>query len=93
MRQGVNASCWAKLDAPYAITGSLTLRPADAGANVVLAEAVDDNVFDGVLLRNGLWYAAPAQVAVDLLTSPGRGPQEGEELIDWMKANEETWRR
>ena len=111
----------AKLDAPYAITGSfaaatlaplaparlatiwvhdsddvaarLALRPADAGANVVLAEAVDDSVFDGTLQRDGLSYAAPAQVAVDLLTSPGRGPQEGEELIDWMKRNEDKWRR
>lgn len=72
---------------------SLALRPADAGANVVLAEALDDTVFDDVVQRDGLWYAAPAQVAVDLLTSPGRGPQEGEELIDWMKTNEDEWRR
>lgn len=72
---------------------SLALRPADVGANVVLAEALDDTVFEGVVQRDGLWYAAPTQVAVDLLTSPGRGPQEGEELIDWMKTNEDPWRR
>ena len=72
---------------------SLALRPADVGANVVLAEALDETVFDGALQRDGLWYAAPAQVAVDLLTSPGRSPQEGEELIDWMKTNEDRWRR
>ncbi|WP_437735443.1 hypothetical protein [Sorangium sp. So ce1335] len=36
-------------------------------------------VFDGAAQREGLWYAAPTQVALDLLTSPGRGPQEGEE--------------
>ncbi|MBN2195739.1 MAG: hypothetical protein JW751_23175 [Polyangiaceae bacterium] len=111
----------AKLDALYAITGSLAaatlaplaparlatlwvrdadtvaaslaLRSADAGANVVLAEAVDESAFDRALQRDGLWYATPAQVAVDLLTSPGRGPQEGDELIDWMKANEGQWRR
>lgn len=111
----------AKLDAPYAITGSLAaatlapiaparlatiwvrdaagvveglaLRPADAGANVMLIEAGDESVFDGTTQREGLWYAALAQVAVDLLTSPGRGPQEGEALIDWMKTNEEKWRR
>ena len=29
----------------------------------------------------------------DLLTSPGRGPAEAEELINWMRANEEPWRR
>lgn len=72
---------------------SLALRAADAGANVVLAEAIDDAVFDGAIQRDGLWYAAPTQVAVDLLTSPGRGPQEGEELIDWMKTHEGAWRR
>lgn len=72
---------------------SLMLRPADAGANVVLAEAVDESVFHGADQRGGLWYAAPSQVAVDLLTSPGRAPQEGEELIDWMKTNEDKWRR
>ena len=60
---------------------------------MVLAEAADDAVFEGLVQREGLWYAAPTQVAVDLLTSPGRGPQEGEELIDWMKANEDRWRR
>lgn len=72
---------------------SLALRPADAGVNVVLVEALDDAVFEGVVRREGLWYAAPTQVAVDLLTSPGRGPQEGEALIDWMRANEDRWRR
>jgi hypothetical protein len=71
----------------------LTLRPADAGANVMLLEPVDEGVFEGTSKREGLWYAAPTQVAVDLLTSPGRGPQEGAELIDWMKTNEEKWRR
>jgi hypothetical protein len=76
-----------------AVAAHLALRPADAGANVLLAEAGDDSVFDGAFERDGVRFAAPAQVAVDLLTSPGRSPQEGEELIDWMKSNEERWRR
>lgn len=78
-----------------AVTAASTfgLRPADVGANVMLVEAGDDSVFEGAAQREGVWYAAPSQVAADLLTSPGRGPQEGEELIEWMKANEEKWRR
>jgi hypothetical protein len=76
-----------------AVTASLALRPADAGANVVLAEAVDEGVFDRTLQSEGRWYAGPVQVAADLLTSPGRGPQEGDELIEWMKAHEDEWRR
>jgi len=76
-----------------AIAAALTVRPADAGANVMLVETDDDDVFEAATQRDGLWYASPSQAAVDLLTSPGRGPQEGEELIAWMQANEERWRR
>jgi hypothetical protein len=76
-----------------AASSSLALRPADAGANVMLVETDDDGVFEGAAQRDGVWYATPSQVAVDLLTSPGRSPQEGEELITWMQANEERWRR
>lgn len=71
----------------------LGLRPAETGANVLLIEPHDTGVFDGAVERDSVWYAAPSQVAVDLLTSPGRGPSEGEELLNWMSANEEVWRR
>lgn len=71
----------------------LGLRPAEAGANVLLIEPTDEGVFEGAAQRDGVWHAAPSQVVVDLLTSPGRGPAEGEELINWMLANEEAWRR
>ena len=37
-------------------------------------------------------YVALSQAAADLLGSPGRGPAEGEALIDWMKEHEEVWR-
>ena len=76
-----------------AAAATLGLRPADAGANVLLVEPADEGAFEGAALRDGVWYAAVSQVAVDLLTSPGRGPAEGEELISWMQANEEKWRR
>jgi hypothetical protein len=79
-------------DAAEAAT-RLGLRPAEAGANTLLIEPGDEGVFDGVAQRDGIWYAAPSQVAADLLTSPGRGPAEGEELINWMLAHEEAWRR
>ena len=70
----------------------LGLRPAEAGANVLLMEPNDELVFEGAREDQGLWYAAPSQVAADLLTSPGRGPAEGEALLEWMKGNEEAWR-
>ena len=76
-----------------AAAAALALRPADTGANVLLVESADDAAFEGTTDRDGLRYAPPSLVAADLLTSPGRGPQEGEELITWMMSNEDRWRR
>jgi hypothetical protein len=70
------------------------LRPADAGTNVMLAEPETDVVFTRTLAdTSGLTIAAPSQVAVDLMTGPGRSPSEAEELIEWMTRNESSWRR
>lgn len=85
------ATVWVRDAAEAAVR--LGLRRADAGANVLLIEPGDEGVLEGAAQRDGVWYAAPSQVAADLLTSPGRGPAEGEELIAWMQANEEAWRR
>lgn len=70
----------------------LGLREVEAGANVVLIEPFSPVAFARIWERNGLMYAAASQVAADLLTSPGRGPAEGEALIDWMAQNEDAWR-
>lgn len=72
---------------------ALNLRPAEVGANVQLLEPRDPHVFDGVFERGGVRYVAASQVAADLLASPGRGPSEGEELIEWMLTHESAWRR
>ncbi|MFO0722867.1 MAG: hypothetical protein U1E65_03715 [Myxococcota bacterium] len=85
------AAIWIR-DADQAAT-RLGLRFTEAGANVLLVEPNDHDVFARAEERNGVWYASPSQIAVDLLTSPGRGPAEGEELIDWMMKHEEKWRR
>ena len=71
---------------------TLDLLPAETGANVLLVEPFDDAVFQRTVLDEGLTYVAPTQAAVDLLTSPGRGADEAEALIEWMLANEESWR-
>jgi len=70
----------------------LSLRPAETGGNVLLLLPNDAWAFEGAKEEEGLLYAAPSQVAADLLTSPGRGPAEGEELIRWMAENQEKWR-
>lgn len=70
----------------------LDLRPADSGANVMLVQPFGDFVFDRPVNRDGVEYAAVSQVAADLMTSPGRGPQEAEALVKWMGKNENAWR-
>jgi len=72
------------------------LRPNAAAPNVILLEprTVGEVPFvNTVRAEAGYPVTAPAQVAADLLNGPGREPAEGEYLIDWMKANEEKWRR
>jgi len=69
------------------------LRPVDAGANVMLAAPVFDVVFErSITNKEGVVLAAPTQVVVDLMTGPGRSPNEAEELLEWMKRNERSWR-
>jgi hypothetical protein len=77
---------------PARLSDLLGLRPADAGANVFLLEPFDPVIFERTSSRDGLKCVAFSQVAADLLTSPGRGPAEGEELLRWMKENEDEWR-
>ncbi len=57
-----------------------------------MAEPYDPVVFDRSTVRDELWIAAASQLAVDLLTGPGRDRSEGNELLDWMRRNEDAWR-
>ena len=70
----------------------LGLREMDMGANVILLEPFHQVVFDGIVERAGLRCVSPSQLAVDLLTGPGREPSQAEEVIRWMKENQGVWR-
>lgn len=74
------------------LAAELELRPADAGSNVALVAPADPVVYERTLRRKGITVTAPSQVAVDLMTSPGRGPNEAEALIEWMREHEDAWR-
>jgi hypothetical protein len=80
------------VDDPERVAQALALRPAESGANVMLVRPLDPVAFARTWVEDGVSYAAVSQVAADLLTSPGRGPSEGEELIAWMKKNTDAWR-
>lgn len=76
-----------------AVAEKLGLRPTSSGTNVVLASTSYDAVFERTETVNGLHMAAASQVAVDLMTGPGRNPNEAVALMDWMEDNEDAWRR
>ncbi len=75
-----------------AIARDLEIRPTDAGANLALATPFDPVVFERTSKKNGVIVAALSQVVADLLTSPGRGPNEAEALMAWMSERENVWR-
>ncbi len=71
---------------------ALNLKRVESGGNVFLVEPRSAVVFDPTEDAFGVNYAAPSQVAADLLTAPGRGPAEAEALLAWMKEHERVWR-
>ena len=78
-------------DLPKA-AAELELKPAESGANVQLILPRDVTVVSTACeADDGLVYVRPVQAAVDLLTSPGRGPAEGEELLRWMSGRHDAW--
>lgn len=79
-------------DDPETVAAALGLRPVDSGANVMLATSDNDVIFDRLFEADGVSFVAPTQAAVDLLTGPGRSPNEASALLDWMEAHEPQWR-
>lgn len=90
------ATIWVENINAFAV--ELGLTRADRGGNVVLRRAWDDVVLDRLwstsITRNEktVKVAAAAQIAVDLLTGPGRDPAQGEELLKWMRQFGPRWR-
>lgn len=74
----------------------LSLVPTDSGANVWLLGPGDEVVFERTLPfslgEHEVTAVAHSQRVVDLLTGPGRGPQEALSLLEWMKGAEDEWR-
>lgn len=71
---------------------TLRLTPAQTRANVLLIEPRDDLPLVRAQRQDDVTYTAPSQTVADLLNGPGRNPEEGRALLDWMRANEHDWR-
>lgn len=67
----------------------LNLVPADTGANVMLLAPFDEVVFARPATADGLKFVAASQLAVDLLTSPGRAPSEAEAVLQYLSSARE----
>jgi hypothetical protein len=72
------------VDDPEGAAAALNLRATDAGTNVILLAPFDPVVFERTWEDRSMTFVAPSQAAVDLLTSPGRAPAEGEAILEWM---------
>ena len=89
------------VDDAEATAEALDLVQTEAGANVWLLQPFDDVVFERARQRvvaagdsqTTLTIVSHPQAVVDLLSSPGRGPQEAESLLEKMKTTLEEWQR
>jgi hypothetical protein len=71
---------------PRTLVGELGLIPAEpATANTVVAAPQDPNVLNSAI-------APVALVLADLLTLPGRGDAEAEQLLDALARTDEAWK-
>ena len=88
------------VDDPDAAARTLDLTATESGANVWLLTPYDDVVFDRMRRRRvpagdpavDLATVSLPQAVVDLLTSPGRGPEEALALVERMRGNTDEWR-
>jgi hypothetical protein len=76
-----------------ALTRELGIRPVPSRANVLIVEPADELPYMRARSDEGLRFAAPSQVFADLMSGPGRNPEEAAELLAWMERNEGAWRR
>lgn len=80
------------VDAPIGVAEKTGLVRATSTGNVYLCEPLDPVVFERTWSQGETACAALSQVAADCLTGPDRMPAEGDALLEWMAANEESWR-
>jgi hypothetical protein len=70
----------------------LELLETEAGANVAIIRPFADVVYERSWISSGLHVVAASQALADCLTGPGRMPEEGRRLQEWMARNEDIWR-
>ncbi|RIV31344.1 hypothetical protein [Micromonospora radicis] len=69
------------------------LLPTDRGADVVLLHPEDAAQMAWARIVDGLPHVGLSQLVLDLLGGNGRLPEEGQAVLDWMRAHENEWRQ
>lgn len=78
-------------DSPTLLSRRIGLRATTRAANVLLVKPFDDVLTRGAFVREGVRYAAAAQVTADLLTGPGRAAEEADQLIAVLAEEDARW--
>ena len=79
-------------DQPQELAKKLGLMATDSGSDVVINRSSSQVVYQRMSKIDKLQFVAPSQIVIDLLGGPGRNPEEGKALLNWMVKNESTWR-
>ena len=77
---------------PEAVRQFGALLPTDRGADVMVLRPTDPTPLDRARLVDGVRHVALSQLVLDCLNGPGRLPQEGRAVLDWMTRHESAWR-
>ena len=78
---------------PKALANKLGIRQTDRGANVMLAYPDSDGPFQRTTEFEGMRIVSAPQTYRDLMSGPGRNPEEAKNLLDWMVQNDGIWRK
>lgn len=68
------------------------LLPTESGADVLLLRPEDPAQLERTRVVDGLNHVGLSQLVLDTLHGPGRLPEEGAAVLQWMQANEPAWR-
>ncbi len=77
---------------PDEIAQTLDLLPTTKGADVRLVVPGEADELKRSRIEDGLRWVAPSQLVLDSVGGPGRMPQEGEAVLEWMIENQGDWR-
>jgi len=78
---------------PEALANKLGIRQTDRGANVMLAYPNSTGPFQRTTEFEGTRIVSAPQTYRDLMSGPGRNPEEAKNLLAWMVQNDGIWRK